>query len=220
MNITLFYKKISLHYFKRATATLLLAVLLSLLIPGLHILFYFIMLLTGIFFIFMYLIYDREVGRSMAALQTPANGKSGSLVVTKKDKSYSFFGFDGIMKGSASCTNSRWIVKMNDHQAAMKRGNDIVALDRLVDYRKLDRTYAGWKDSRGNTAAISRRGEGWILTVNEKKVCSIIRGRMPAEIQKLFDPSSIILHFEEVDDVDKVRCILFVVLFMEDYYII
>jgi hypothetical protein len=220
MNITLFYKKISLHYFERAVVMLALAVLLSILIRGLHILFYLTLILLGISCVFMYLIYEREVKRSRAAISSSADRNGACLVVTKKDKTYHFFGFDGVMKGCCSSKNGSWKLDIRDLQAILEKGKGSVELEYQGDYRRFVKTHGKWNDADGNEISLLSQGEGWSLTVNEKKVCSITQGRMPAEIQQLFDPSSIILRFERVDDEQRIWGILFFVLYMDNYYLI
>ncbi|MGD6802970.1 hypothetical protein FZC79_06950 [Rossellomorea vietnamensis] len=220
MNITLFYKKMSFQYFKRAVVMLLLAVLLSVFIRGLHILFYLTLILLGISCVFMYLIYEREVKRSRAAIKSPADGNGACLVVIKKDKTYNFFGFDGVMKGCCSSKNGSWKLDISDIQAILKKGEGSVELECQGDYRKFVKIHENWNDAEGNAISLLSQGEGWSLTINDKKVCSITRGRMSAEIQQLFDPSSIILRFEKVDDEQRIWGILFLVLYMDNYYLI
>ncbi|MGM0845355.1 MAG: hypothetical protein ACQEUT_10285 [Bacillota bacterium] len=220
MNITLFYKKISHHYFNRAIAMLLLAVLLSVSLRGFHIVFYLILILLGISCVFMYFIYDGEVRRSRTALRAPLYDRNGFLVVTRKNRSFGFFGFDGVMKASSSFQNGRWMLEMGDTMALLKKSGGKMEFSCQGDNRQFIKTGGRWKDIDGNNVSFIKRGEGWDLAVNEKKVCSIIHGVMPAQIQQLFDPSSVILCFEKVDDVHRILGILFVMMFLEEYYLI
>ncbi|WP_409251033.1 hypothetical protein V1502_12790 [Bacillus sp. SCS-153A] len=220
MNITLFYHKWSRYYFKRALASLLLGVLVSLLIPGLHILFYLLFIIVGVAFVIMYVIYNTEVYRSREALKENRMPTNEYLVMNKDEQSYCFFTYDGTLKSRVYFKGSSLALESVDNQLVLR-----------VDRRLLEMSVQGMtrhffndsnalrNDSRKH-AVFMKKGEGWELCIDEQKVCFITRGRLPLQMQQLFDPSSIVVVFEEVESGLKHWSLLYIVLLMEEYYVI
>ena len=120
MNIALFYHKMSRYYFKKALASLLLGVLLSLLIPGLHILFYLLLIILGMTFVMMYVIYNLEVHRSREALKVATNNSNHNLVINKDKASYCFFSLDGRMKLRVNFKGKSLVLENGDKEPVLK----------------------------------------------------------------------------------------------------
>jgi hypothetical protein len=221
MNITLFYHRISQYYFKRALALLVLGVLMSLLIPGLHILFYLVMVLLGMTFVCMYFIYAKEVNRSREAMKVSTSNMNQNLIVNKYNLSYCFFGFDGVMKSRVSFREGVWKLELNDRETAMKKDRKSLKLY-MEEGKKYIFTGRNdvWKDTNGNKVVFLKKGEGWNLFINEEKVCSLTRGKLPLLKQQVFDPSSIVILFEDIDEALKQWAFLFIVQILEDYYVL
>jgi hypothetical protein len=221
MNVTLFYHRISMRYFKRALALLLLGVLLSLFIPGLHILFYLVLILLGMSSMCMYFIYSKEVTRSSKGLTLLSNNGNRHLVINRIENSYCFFGFDGRMKARVFHKKGMWKLEKENEIASMKIKNHSITLSLKGKHQH---TFTGgrsaWKDTRGNYIIFSKTGEGWDLSINKAKVCSLTKGKMPLQKQELFDPSSTVIHFEDVESLSRHLALLFIVVIMEDFYMI
>ncbi|RIW35116.1 hypothetical protein D3H55_08705 [Bacillus salacetis] len=221
MNIALFYDRMSRLYFKRAMALLLLGVLLSILIPGIHIIFYLVMILMGMAFVSVHLIYAYEVRRSSRGLKRATAGSENCLVVIRNETSYCFFNFSGRMTARVIQRGGVWTLQYENEEALMQRKGSSV----MVSAPFFGRTaFTGddrlWKDRQGNRISFEKKGEGWDLSINEDKVCSLIKGKMPVVKQQLFDPASLLIMFEETDMALKQIALLFIVLVMEDYFLI
>jgi hypothetical protein len=221
MNITLFYHRMSLYYFKRAIALILLGVLISLLIPGLHILFYLVSILLGTAFVCMHFIYAKEVNRSRVALKALTRDINQYLIVNKDEHSYCFFSFDGEMKFRISIKRGIVELKIDDREIFMKRESKSIKV--FVEGEK-KYVFTGknnvWNDTEGNRLIFIKKGEGWHLLINDAKVCSLTQGMLPMQKQQIFDPSSIVVRFEDINDALKQCALLFIVLLLEDYYVI
>lgn len=216
MNIALFYHKMSRYYFKKALASLLLGVLLSLLIPGLHILFYLLLIILGMTFVMMYVLYNLEVHRSQEALKVTTTNKNQNLVINKDKSSYCFFSLDGIMKSRVYFKEKSLVLENADRESALKVERSL--LEMSVQGNSSN-DFNG-RNASGHRAFFMKRGEGWDLYIDGEKVCSLTRGRLPLQTQQIFDPSSIVVLFEEGENVLKQWALLYIVLLLEDYYVI
>ncbi|WP_421378917.1 hypothetical protein ACOJQI_14075 [Bacillus salacetis] len=219
MNITHFYNNMSRYYLKRALASLLLGVLLSLFLPGLHILFYLLLIILGFTFSSIYLFYNQEVKRTREALKLTSKNINQSFVINKAEQSYCFFGFDGLLKARIFNRGGSW--EDGDRKIVMKRGREFLkfSIQGISDNYYIGRRLE-WIDNEGNEIIFKKSEEGWALFMNEEKVCSLTRGRIPLQKQQLFDPSSIVVHFEERENVLSHRAFFFIVLLLEDFYVI
>ncbi|WP_456274379.1 hypothetical protein [Bacillus sp. AK031] len=226
MNISLFYQKTGRLYLKRAIASLLSAVLLSLLIPGVHILFYLFLVIFGIAYICLSIMYAGEVARSREALQSNAVPSEHYLIAAKSDSTACFFGFDGVMKLRACKKRGIWRIEgLSDSEKIVctrwKNKMELVTGENSRSFLfSKAKGICSWKGTDGMEAVIKREGEGWHLFLDDRRICTISRGWLPQGKQHLFDPSSILIHFKTDCWADNDWTLIFVLIFLDNYYLI